>query len=165
VIYSIFNKQPKRADRYWLLHIDRVDEPNRFEYKVNHIIPGILIRIDFHIGFKVDPKVNLYFREIIEDLVASGEINLDSSYDSLKKHGLPGDFKFVLIERIMLHDFKLSKTDNFILSLRSLVRYISIPEVRALQLDASNTVVEQVPIFVNRPVDRRIKPVESSNIL
>jgi KUP system potassium uptake protein len=158
VIYSIFNKQPKRADRYWLLHIDRVDEPNRFDYKVNHIIPGVLLRIDFHIGFKVDPKVNLYFKEIIEDLVASGEINLDSSYDSLKKHGLHGDFKFVLIERIMLHDFKLSKTDNFILSLRSLVRYISIPEVRALQLDASNTIVEQVPIIVNRPVERRIKP-------
>jgi len=159
VIYSIFNKQPKRADRYWLLHIDRVDEPNRFEYKVNHLIPGVLLRIDFHIGFKVDPKVNLYFKEIVEDLVASGEVNLDSSYDSLKKHGLPGDFKFILIERIMLHDFKLSKTDNFILSLRGLVRYISIPEVRALQLDASNTIVEQVPIIVNRPVERRIKPV------
>lgn len=159
VIYSIFNKQPKRADKYWLLHIDRVDEPNRFEYKVNHIIPGILIRIDFHIGFKVDPKVNLYFKEIVEDLVASGEIKLESSYDSLKKHGLPGDFKFILIERIMLHDFKLSKTDNFILSLRSLVRYLSIPEVRALQLDASNTIVEQVPIIINRPLDKRIMPV------
>ena len=102
VIYSIFNKQPKRADTYWFLHIDRVDEPNRFEYKVNHIIPGVLIRIDFHIGFKVDPKINLYFREIVEDLVESGEINLDSSYDSLKKHGLKGDFKFILIERVML---------------------------------------------------------------
>ena len=107
MIYSIFNKQPKRAERYWLLHVDRVDEPNRFEYKVNHIIPGVLIRIDFHIGFKVDPKINLYFREVLEDLVKSGELKLESSYDSLKKHGFPGDFKFVLIERIMLSDFKL----------------------------------------------------------
>jgi len=160
VIYSIFNKQPKRADRYWLLHIDKVDEPNRIEYKVNHIIPDILIRIDFHIGFKVDPKVNLYFKEIVEDLVESGEIKIDSSYDSLKKYGLPGDFKFVLIERIMLHDFKLTKTENFILSLRSLVRYISIPEVRALKLDSSVTVVEQVPIIVNRPVEKRIRPAK-----
>jgi KUP system potassium uptake protein len=160
VIYSIFNKLPKRADRYWLLHIDRVDEPNRFDYKVNHIIPGILIRVDFHIGFKVDPKVNLYFKEILEDLVASGEIKLESSYDSLKKHGIPGDFKFVLIERIMLQDFKLSKTDNFILSLRSIVRHISIPEVRALQLDSSNTIVEFVPIIVNRAIERRIRAVK-----
>jgi KUP system potassium uptake protein len=163
VIYSIFNKQPKRADKYWLLHIDRVDEPNRFEYKVNHIIPDVLIRVDFHIGFKVDPKINLYFREIIEDLVASGEIKLESSYVSLKKHGFPGDFKFILIERIMLRDFKLSKTDNFILALRSIVRHISIPEARALQLDSSNTIVEFVPIIVNKPVELRITPVKEKN--
>jgi KUP system potassium uptake protein len=156
VIYSIFNKQPKRADKYWLLHIDRVDEPNRFEYKVNHIIPGVLIRIDFHIGFKVDPKINLYFKEVLEDLVKSGEIKLESSFDSLKKYGLPGDFKFVLIERIMLRDFKLTNTENFILSLRSLIRYISIPEAIALQLDSTNTIVEQVPIIINQPVDKRI---------
>ena len=162
VIYSIFNKQPKRADRYWFLHIDRVDEPDRFEYKVNHIIPGVLLRIDFHIGFKVDPKINLYFREIVEDLVESGEITLDSSYDSLKKHGLKGDFKFILIERVMLHDFKLSNTENFILSLRSLVRHISIPEVRALQLDVSSTLVEHVPIILNRPLQKRIKPRSSA---
>jgi KUP system potassium uptake protein len=160
VIYSIFNKQPKRADKYWLLHIDRVDEPNRFDYKVTHIIPDVLIRVDFHIGFKVDPKINLYFREIVEDLVESGEIKLESSYDSLRKHGFPGDFKFVLIERIMLRDFKLTTTENFILSLRSLVRHISIPEVRALQLDSSNTIVEKVPIIIQKPVDKRITQVK-----
>jgi len=160
VIYSIFNKQPKRADKYWLLHIDRVDEPNRFEYKVNHIIPEVLIRIDFHIGFKVDPKINIYFKEVLEDLVKSGEIKLESSFDSLKKYGLPGDFKFVLIERIMLRDFKLSNTENFILSLRSLVRYISIPEAIALQLDSTNTIVEQVPIIINQPVDKRISQMD-----
>jgi KUP system potassium uptake protein len=161
VIYSIFNKQPKRADRYWFLHIDRVDEPERFEYKVNHIIPGILLRIDFHIGFKVDPKINLYFMEIVEDLVESGEITLESSYDSLKKFGLKGDFKFILIERVMLHDFELSNTENFILSLRSLVRHISIPEVKALQLDVSKTIVEHVPIIIKKPLQKRIKPVSS----
>ena len=113
VIYSIFKKQPKRADTYWLLHVDRVDEPNRFEYKVNHIIPGVLIRVDFHIGFKVDPKINLYFREVLEDLVKSGEIKLESSFDSLKKYGFPADFKFVLLDRIMLRDFKLIKYREF----------------------------------------------------
>ncbi|MCE5346297.1 MAG: KUP/HAK/KT family potassium transporter [Bacteroidales bacterium] len=158
VIYSIFNKQPKRADKYWLLHVDRVDEPNRFEYRVNKIIPGVLIRVDFHIGFKVDPKINLYFREVLEDLVKSGEITLESSYDSLKKHGYPGDFKFVLIERIMLRDYKLSNIENFIMSLRRLVRHLSIPEEKALQLDSTNTVVEQVPIIIDQPVGKRISP-------
>jgi KUP system potassium uptake protein len=160
VIYSIFNKQPKRADTYWFLHVDRVDEPNRFDYKVTHIIPEVLIRVDFHLGFKLDPKINLYFREVLEDLVNSGEIKLESSYESLKKHGFTGDFKFILIERIMLHDFKLSNTENFILMLQSLVRHLSIPEERALQLDTANTIVEKVPIGLDQPVTRRIKPKE-----
>jgi KUP system potassium uptake protein len=161
VIYSIFSKQPKRADKYWLLHVDMVDEPNRFEYQVRHIIPEILIRVDFHIGFKVDPKINFYFREIVEDLVKSGEIKLESGFDSLRKHGYPGDFKFVLIDRIMLRDIKLSNTENFILALRSVVRHISIPEVRALQLDSANTIVEQVPIVLRQPPGKRITPVKS----
>jgi KUP system potassium uptake protein len=159
VIYSIFNKFPKRADTYWFLHIDRVNEPNRLDYKVNHIIPGVLIRVDFHIGFKMDTKINLYFREILEDLVKSGEIKLVSGYDSLRRYGLPGDFKFVMIERIILKDIKLTKTENFILSLHMLLQHFGISDVRALQLDTTNTIVEQVPILINQPVEKRIKAV------
>jgi KUP system potassium uptake protein len=156
VIYSIFNKQPKRADTYWFLHVDRVEDPNRFEYKVNHIIKDILIRVDFHIGFKVDPKINLYFKEVLEDLVKSGEIKLISSFDSMKKHGITGDFKYVFIDRIMLRDHKLSNTENFILALQKIIRPMSITDVRALQLDSTNTIIEQVPIIINQPVEKRI---------
>jgi len=159
VIYSIFQKQPKRASTYWFLHIDRVDDPNRFEYKVKQIIPGILIRVDFHIGFKVDPKINLYFREVLEDMVKTGEIKLESCYDSLKKFGFPGDFKFVLIERIMLRDFKLSNIENFILTLQGLVKHLSLPEERSLQLDITRTVVEKVPIIIDQPVVNRIERI------
>jgi KUP system potassium uptake protein len=157
VIHSIFRKQPKRAETYWLLHVDKVDDPNQFEYKVTQILPGILIRIDFHIGFKIDPKINLYFREVIEDLVQSGEIKLESSFNSLKKHGMPADFKFVLIDRVMIRDFKLSNLENFILAIRNLVWYLSIPEEKALQLDPSRTIVEKVPILIEQPVDKRIE--------
>jgi KUP system potassium uptake protein len=141
--------------------VDIVDDPYRCEYQVTHIIPGILVRVDFHIGFKVDPKINLHFREVVEDLVNSGEIKLESGYDSLKKHGFPGDFKFVILERIMLPDFKLSNVENFILTIRSLVRKISISDERALQLDSANTVVEQVPIILKQPVETRIQPVQN----
>lgn len=160
VIYSIFNKQPKRSDHYWFLHVDMVDEPYRCEYKVKQIIPGILIRVDFHIGFKVDPQINLHFREVVEDMVKSGEIRLESGYDSLRKHGLPADFRFVILERVMLPDFKLSNFENFILTIRSFVRRISISDEKALQLDSANTVVEQIPIIIDQAVDNRIKKVQ-----
>ncbi|MDX9948073.1 MAG: KUP/HAK/KT family potassium transporter [Bacteroidales bacterium] len=157
VMHSIFLKQPKRADTYWLIHVDKVDEPDRMDYQVNQIIPGILIRIDFHIGFKVEPRINLYFREVLEDLTASGEIKLESSYDSLRKHTIPADFKFVLIDRVMPRDYKLSNLDTMTLTLHSFSRLICISDVRALQLDSANTIEEQVPITIDQPVGRRIR--------
>jgi len=156
VIYSIFQKQPKRADTYWFLHVDRSDEPDRFDYRVTHIIPGILIRIDFNIGFKVEPKINLYFKEVLEDLVASGEIKLTSSFESLRKHALPADFKYVLIDRVMSRDYELSGPENFTLVLHGLSRLLCISDIKALQLDSSNTIEEQVPITIDQPLSTRI---------
>ncbi len=160
VIFSIFRKQPKRADTYWFLHVDKVDEPDRFDYQVTHLIPGVLIRVDFHIGFKVEPKINLYFREVLEDLTASGEIKLESSFDSLRKHSLPADFIYVLIDRIMPRDFKLSSIENFTLTLHGISRLFCISDVKALQLDSCNTIEEQVPITIDQPLDLRIKRIE-----
>ncbi len=157
VIYSIFHRQPKRADTYWFLHVNRVEEPDRFEYQVTHLIPGILIRVDFHIGFKIEPSINIYFREVIEDLVNSGEIRLDSSYDSLRKHEFPGDFRFILIERIMPRDMRLSNWEKITLALNSITKYLSLNDIKALKLDSTSTVVEQVPITVDQPVERRIR--------
>jgi len=160
VIYSIFRKQPKRADTYWFLHIDRLDEPDRFEYKVTQIIPGVLIRVDFHLGFKVEPKINLYFREVLEDLVESGQIKLESTFDSLKKHSLPADFMYILIDRIMPRDYKLSSIENLTLSLHSVSRLLCISDVKALELDSSNTIEEQVPITIDQPIYFRIKRIQ-----
>jgi KUP system potassium uptake protein len=160
VIYSIFRKQPKRADTYWLLHVDRMDEPDKFEYKVTQIIPGVLIRVDFMLGFKVESKINLYFREVLEDMVNSGQIKLESNFDSLKKHSLPADFMYVLIDRVMPRDYKLSSLENLTLSLHSLSRLLCISDVKALELDSSNTIEEQVPITIDQPIDFRIKRVQ-----
>jgi KUP system potassium uptake protein len=160
IVYSIFHKQPKRADTYWFLHVNMINEPNRFDYQVKHIIPGILIRVDFNIGFKVEPKINLYFREVIEDLVKSGEIKISSNYESLKKYSIEGDFKFIIIDRIMSRDLKLSTWENFILALNSVVRRISISGIRTLNLDSTNTIVEQVPIILDQPLHSRIKRID-----
>ena len=156
VIYSIFQKQPKRADTYWFIHVDRIDEPDRIDYQVNQIIPGVLIRVDFHIGFKVEPKINHYFKEVLEDMTATGEIKLESTFDSLKKHSMPADFKYILIDRIMPNDYKLSGIENVTLGLHRLSRLLCISDVRALQLDSANTIEEQVPITIDQPVETRI---------
>lgn len=69
IIYSIIYKSPKRADKYWFIHVNNTDEPSMLQYEVKELIPGILFRIDLNIGFKIRPRINLFFRKIIENMV------------------------------------------------------------------------------------------------
>jgi len=159
IIYSIFNKQPKKAQTYWFLHVDRKDDPDSFEYRVTNIIPGVLIRVDFFLGFKIEPKINLYFKEVLEDLKNSGEIRLESSFDTIRKRSLPADFKYILIDRVMPRDSNLSYSENITLLLHGISRLLCISDVNALQLDSTNTVEEQVPITINQPNNERINRI------
>lgn len=159
IMYSIFNKQPKRAQTYWLLHVNTVDEPDTFSYEINQIIPGTLIRIDFHLGFKIEPRINLYFKEVLKDMVANGEIKLSSSYTSLKKHHFPADFLFVNLDRIMTQDYKLSPWETIVMGLHAFTRLFSINDVKALGLDSSSVIEEKVPISVERPLNRKINRI------
>ncbi|MGV8091633.1 MAG: KUP/HAK/KT family potassium transporter [Mangrovibacterium sp.] len=160
IIYSIFNRQPKRAQTYWLLHVNITDKPETFSYEVLQFIPGTLIRIDIHLGFKIEPRLNLYFREIINDMVARGEIKLTSAYESLKRYNYPGDFMFVNLDRIMSPDYKLSPWETIIMVLHSFTRWIGINDVKALGLDTSCVIEEKVPISIERPLRRNIERVE-----
>lgn len=161
VIYSIFNKQPKRASTYWLVHIDRKDDPYTFEYRVTHIVPGIVIRVDFFLGFKVDPQINLYFREVLQDLKASGEIQLKSSFETIRKRSMAPDFLFILIDRVMSGDARLPRSQRLILAMHRISRLFCISDVIAFNLDSSVTIEEKVPIVVNGKDQPRIKRLET----
>lgn len=146
ILYSLLQKQPKRADHYWLLHLHIVEEPFKLEYKVDKLIPDILTRVEFVVGFKVQPRLNLFFREVIEDLQKSGEFDVTSNYQSLSKHKIPGDFRFVLIDRIQNYDFDFHKFDQFIMNIYSIMKRIGISDVKAYGLDSSSVLVEKVPL-------------------
>ena len=157
IIYSIINKQPKRADIYWFLHVDILDNPDTFEYKVHHIIPGILIKIDFRLGFKIERRINLYFKEVLEDMDKTGEINLVSHYKSLSHYNIMGDFVFVNLDRIMSPDNRLTPWETLVMGLHDITRWISITDVKALGLDTSNVIEEKVPIEMEQSLTQRIK--------
>ncbi len=149
IMFSIFNKQPKRADVYWLIHVDIVDEPYEMSYTVNQLIPKILYRIDLKLGFKVQPRVNLYFRQVIEEMAKNNEIDLSSHYHSLRQYNIMADFRFVIIDRIQNYDFDFSPFKQFLMNLYSFVKQFGITEVRSLGLDTSNVIIEQVPLMID----------------
>ena len=146
IIYSIFNKQPKRADLYWFIHIDILDEPHTMQYKVETLIPDTLMRVDLKLGFRVQPRVNLYFKQIILELVKNQEVDIVSRYESLRKHHIPGDFKFVIIDRIQNYDFDFRPFEQFIMDVYAVLKNIGIADVKAYGLDTSNVFIETVPL-------------------
>ena len=150
IIYSIINKQPKRADVYWFLHLDVVDYPDTFEYEVTQFIPGKVIKVDFRLGFKVEPHINQYFRQVLDDMVEKGEVDIFSRYESLRKHHVNGDFQFVLIDRVATYDIPFTFRQKFIMTSYNIFKKFGIPEEKSLNLDTSNILIEKVPLSTDQ---------------
>ncbi|MES2456427.1 MAG: KUP/HAK/KT family potassium transporter [Bacteroidota bacterium] len=160
VIYSIVQKQPKRADVYWILHVDVTDEPYTMEYEVDLMIPGKLIRIDFRLGFRVEQRINLLFRKVVEELVESGEIDITSKYKSLQERKIPGDFRFVVIEKILSNSSSLPFRERVTISYHRVLKFMGISERRGFGLDSSFVSVEQVPLIVDIPDPIQMKRIK-----
>ncbi len=161
IIYSIINKQPKRADVYWFLHVDILDDPDTFEYEVRHIVPGTIIRVDFRLGFKIEPRINLYFKQVLDDMEANREIDLTSRYESLRKYDIDSDFVFIMIDRVPNFDYEFSPHDKLMMELFTVFRRLGISDVKALGLDTTNVIVEKVPLTVDRSYKRTIRRISN----
>ncbi len=148
IIYSILNRKPKRADIYWFIHVDTMDDPYTCEYHVDHIIPNDIIRVEFRLGFRVQPRINLMFRKVIEDLVANKEVNITSRYESLEKNNVVGDFQFMVMEKYLSADNDLPFYEKVIMKLYFLVKSIGISEEKGFGLDTSYVTVEKFPLIV-----------------
>lgn len=159
LIYSIINKRPKRADHYWIVRVEFTDAPDTLEYEPTVLIPGTLISFKFRIGFRIRPQVSVYLRQAIEDLVASGEIDLTSSYTSLRRHGITGDFSFIIIHRLFSQSSQCDASDKRLMNLHSLLRHMEMDASEAFGLDTSNVTIENVPLIIDNRPTRRITPI------
>ncbi len=159
IIYSILNKKPKRADIYWFVHVDTLDVPYTSEYSVDHIIPNDIIRIDFRLGFRVEPRINLMFRKVVQDLVANNEVNVVSRYESLANTNTVGDFQFMVMEKYISEDNELPFFERLIMKLHFWLKDISLSEERGFGLDPSNVTVEKFPLMVGNVPDLKLKRV------
>ncbi len=160
IIYSILQKQPKRADIYWFVHVDVVDEPYRQEYKVNEIIHDDVIRIDFRLGFRVAPRINLMFRKVVQDMVRNKEVDITSRYESLNKQNVIGDFRFIVIEKILSYENELPFYEKIVLDIYAMMKHLSLSEEKAFGLDTSSVSIETIPMVIAPVRDISLKRVE-----
>lgn len=162
LIYSIVNKQPKRADHYWMIHIEYTDAPDTLEYTFKPLVKDTLFSVNMRIGFRIEPRVSLYLRQVVEDLVSEGQLSLTSTYPSLRKNGVPGDFRFILIHRIYYPEDSRNNRQNLLMGLYAVIKRIGTDDAKALGLDTSVVTIERVPLIINKQrKSRRIERVEA----
>ncbi|WP_347284684.1 KUP/HAK/KT family potassium transporter [Paramuribaculum intestinale] len=156
LLYSIVNKQPKRADHYWFVHIDHVDSPDELSYSVSVVVPETIYVVTMHLGFRVAPRISVYLRQIVEDLVVSGDLDLRSGYPSLRREGIPGDFRFIILHRIFSPTSICGATTALLMRLHDILRHIGVSDTSAYGLDTSVVTAETVPLIINTSSGRRI---------
>ena len=159
IMYSILNKKPKRADIYWFVHMDTMDDPYTYDYKVNTVIPNEIIRIDLRLGFRRAPKVNLIFQKIIEDLASNNEVRILSKYEGLERSESVGGIQFIVMEKYLSEDNELGFFEKFVLNIYFWLKQKSLSEEKGFGLDQSNVVVEKFPLIVTPLPDIKINRI------
>lgn len=164
VMYSIMQGKPKRAKIYWFVHVDVLDDPYTTEYVVQTIIPNEIIRVEFRLGFRVDHKVHLMFRKVVEEMVANKEINVAPRFESVNRNNVMGDFRFIVIEKFLSRDNELPLWDRLVMKAYFILKKFSLSEERAFGLDQSDVTVEKYPIIVSNVTDIQLTRLEDQDI-
>ena len=150
VLYSIINRQPKRADNYWFININVSDEPFKTTYKLTTLAKNDVYHIRFNLGFRIEPRINYFFRLVVEEMVKNGEVNIISQYDSLNKDNVVGDFRFVVLESFLSYENDLPPIEKFTMSNYYLLNKIGLNSQASYGLDTSNVTIEKYPLIINR---------------
>lgn len=156
IIYSILNRQPKRADIYWFVNIEVVDEPYRMSYTVKTLVPDDVVFVQFHLGFRVEPRINLFFRKVVESMVRNKEVDITSRYESLGRFGITGDFHFILLQSFLSYENDLPPLEKFIMRAYYLLSHMSLNDARSYGLDTSSVTVEKVPLLISAPAEIKL---------
>jgi len=149
ILNSIFSKNPKRADVYWFFHINRTNSPFDLNYEVLELLDDKVIKIVLNIGFRIQPKVELYFKRIVQNLVDNKELNLHIRPDGSTKYNSEPDFKFIIIEKFLSVENEFSVRDGILLNSYYMLKNMSLSDTRAFGLDRSDVVIEEIPIVYN----------------
>jgi KUP system potassium uptake protein len=149
IIKSIFAKKPKRADVYWFLHINRTEEPFTMNYDVSELVDDKVIKVNINIGFRIQPKTELYFKKIVQELVFNKELNLHIRPDGSTKYNAEPDFKFVVIEKFLSIENEFTLRDGLLLEGYFKLKHLGQSDAKAFGLEKSDIVIEEVPMIVS----------------
>ncbi len=165
IVYSLFRIHPKRADVYWFIHVNVLDVPYTMEYEVTTLIPKKVFRVDFNLGFRIEPRINMFFKKVIEDMGERGEVDLLSRYDSLRTSGIAGDQRFVVLHKELSYESDLPWLDRLTIEGHFLLKKLSLSEESSFGLDTSSVTKELVPLVLSPVQDVELRRIDADHQL
>jgi len=147
VIRSIFSKKPKRADVYWFLHINRTEDPYTLSYDVSELSDDKVIKVNINVGFRIQPKTEIYFKRIVQHLVANKELKLHIRPDGSTPYNSEPDFKFVVIEKFISIENEFTLKEGILLNTYFFLKNLGQRDEKAFGLEKSDVVVEEYPLI------------------
>jgi KUP system potassium uptake protein len=159
IIKSILSKKPKRADVYWFLHIHRTDEPYTLNYEVSELVDDKIIKVTINIGFRIQPRSELFFKKIVRELVVNKELNLHIRPDGSTKYNAEPDFKFVIIEKFLSVENEFAVREGLLLNGYFFLKKFSQSDEKAFGLDKSDVIEEQVPLVYHMTDGANLKRI------
>lgn len=161
IIDSIFVSKPKRADIYWFVHIEITDEPYTMDYKVNSIVKDDIIWVTFYVGFRVELRVDYFFRFVLANLIKNKEVDLGKAayYQKMIGEKALGDFKFVILESFLSNASELKWYDDLMMESYFTIKKVSSTAEDWFGLDPSSVVVEQVPMIISPMKDLALRRI------
>ena len=166
ILYSILDKDTKRAQAYWFVDIHVINEPNTMTYELETYDTDCIFRIKLNLGFKCSQRINVYLRQIVQDLQATGELPVQDKKYSIYGKSTVGTFKFCIIHKSVTTKTELSSFDEFILNAKYAIRRAAGSKERWYGLDTSSLIIENVPLITasTAPQERivRVNPSSTS---
>jgi KUP system potassium uptake protein len=160
IMYSILQTQPKRADNYFFVHVEVTDEPYTMEYKVNAISTNDVYKVIFRLGFRVEQRINVFLKKVVEEMMENGEIEIDAKYHINRESYPTGDFKYVLLQEFLSHENDLPMVEQLVMSAYLTVKGFTASPQNWFGLDSDSVEIEKVPLLlkpVNNLVLKRLK--------
>lgn len=148
ILYSILEKGPKRAKAYWFVSIHVEDVPYKREYEVENFGTDYIFRVRLNLGFKENQRINVYLRQIVQELMEDGELPLQKQRYAVEEPGDMGGFKFCIIRKRVVPESDLPASDQGILTVKYAIRHVAGSPARWYGLENSVLAVEYLPLFV-----------------
>lgn len=162
VMYSIFDKQPKRAEVYWFINVEVTDEPRTMEYVVENFGTDSVIKVKLRLGFRMEQKISTYMRQVVIDLLKSGDINKQPQKWSINEFNRNvGDFCFVIVREELSTDTELSALNRFIMQTKLSIKKLAVSPVKWFGLEYTDVKIEHVPLLLGKRKKTRLKRVYS----